>query len=64
MMDEVMIAGVVLAWAEQLYPGQPDAAEGAVEAAIRGYAGGASVSEACREARGFLEHWAALSLAS
>ncbi len=64
MMDEVMIAGVVLAWAEQLYPGQPAAAEGAVEAAIRGYAAGASVSEACREAREFLEHWTPMALAS
>ena len=64
MIDEVMIAGVVLAWAEQLFPGQPDIARGALESAVRGYASGASVSEACRQARTFLECWAPLALAS
>ena len=57
MSNELLLAGVVRGWAEELRPGEPAAAEGTVTVAMRCYAGGASVSEACREARGFLRGW-------
>ena len=58
MSNELLLAGAVREWAEKVWPGEPAAAEGAVTVAMRCYAGGASVSEACREARGFLRGWA------
>lgn len=58
MANELLLAGVVREWAEGAWPGDSDAADGAVSVAIGCYAGGASVSEACREARGFLRGWA------
>jgi hypothetical protein len=56
--NELLLAGVVRKWAEEVWPAEPAAAEGAVTVAMRCYAGGASVSESCREARGFLRGWA------
>ncbi len=54
---EVLLAGLVRDWVRGALPGEEDAAERAVALAERAYAGGASVSEACREARAFIGSW-------
>jgi hypothetical protein len=55
--NELLLAGIVRKWAEDVWADEPAAADGAVNVAMRCYAGGASVSEACREARSFLKCW-------
>ena len=55
---ELLIADLVRDWVEGLLPGEPAAADGAVGVALRCYTGGASVSEACREAQAFTSSWA------
>ena len=56
-MPELLIANLVRDWAGRMLPGEPGVAERAAAQAVRCYAGGASVSEACREARRFVECW-------
>ncbi len=58
MTHEVLLAGVVREWTGNALPGQPAAADAAAGLALRCYAGGASVREACQEVRRFVESWA------
>jgi hypothetical protein len=55
--SEEILYGVVREWAGRQCPGDDRAAVLATCAAIRAYASGASVSEACREAQRALECW-------
>jgi hypothetical protein len=48
MADELLVAGIVRAFAEDHVPGADAMAERAVNAAVRAHLDGASVSEACR----------------
>jgi hypothetical protein len=48
---ELVLAKTMKSWAEQEFPGDKQAADLAVFLALRAFCGGASVSEACREAR-------------
>lgn len=57
MTHELLLAGLVRDWASGAVPGEPAAADAAVVVALRCHAGGASVREACREARRFVECW-------
>ncbi len=58
MANEFVLAEVVRAWVHEELPGDAEAAERAAAIAQVAYADGASVSEACRKARGFLASWA------
>ncbi len=58
MIEESMVAGLVRARSQLTLPGDLAAAERAAAVAVRLYAGGASVSEACREGHRFVESWA------
>lgn len=58
MSHEVLLVGLIREWTEGVLPGQPAAADAAAGVALRCYAGGASVSESCREARRFVGSWA------
>ena len=55
---EELLAHIVKAWAAEMVPDEPQASAAAAEAAISAYAAGASVSEACYEARTLLGSWA------
>ena len=55
---EELLAHIVEAWAANMLPDDPAAAAAAAGAAIDAYAGGASVSEACHQARTLLASWA------
>ena len=57
METELIIADTVRRWAREVLPDQPVAADAAAALAIRCYAGGASVAEACEEARRFVGSW-------
>ena len=48
----------VRTWATRALPQEPSAADRAVNVALVSYAAGASVDEACSEARTFLSSWA------
>ncbi len=48
---ELMLANAVRDWAERMAPGDRATIESGVESALYLYASGASVSEACEEAR-------------
>jgi hypothetical protein len=48
---ELVLAKTIKSWAEREFPGDKKAADLAVFIAFRAFCGGASVSEACREAR-------------
>lgn len=50
-MEELLVADTVRRWAEASFPAIPVVADTAVDAALAAFAGGASVSEACREGR-------------
>jgi hypothetical protein len=54
---EGVLAEQVRAWADQMAPGVTGLADAAVIRALTCYAGGASVSEACREARRLVGSW-------
>lgn len=54
MVDELVIIGDVRAWSEQVVPDDGPAADRAAVMAIRAYAAGASVGEACRMGREYL----------
>lgn len=56
-MPELLVAGMARAWATRLMPGDTRAADGATRAALRSFTGGASVGEACQEARRFVASW-------
>jgi hypothetical protein len=58
MIPEPLMAELVRAWSDQLCRTDRTAADRAVATAMRSYAGGASLSEACREARRFNQSWA------
>jgi len=55
---EELLAHIVEAWAAEILPEEPHAAAAATEAAVSAYTEGASVSEACYEARTLLGSWA------
>jgi len=55
---ELALADTVRAWVAQELPDEPTAASRAIDLAVRSYTGGASVSEACAEARAFVHCWA------
>ena len=54
---ELMVADSVHRWVDDVLPGDSAAADAAVGLAVRSYAGGASVREACEEARRFVGSW-------
>ena len=58
MAGEAVLADAVRAWSETVCPGDRRAADRAVDVALRCYAAGASVGEACAEARLFITTWA------
>ena len=58
MNDALFIAHMVRNWACRVLPEEPAVADAAVMVAIRAYAGGASISEACDEGRKFMGSWA------
>ena len=51
MTAELIIAEVVREWVERVVPGDPATADAAVAYAVESFAGGASVTGACEEAR-------------
>lgn len=57
MVPELVVAGMVRAWADDVLPGDGDAADRAVGVAERCLAAGASVSESAEEVRRFLRCW-------
>lgn len=54
--DEVL-GNVIREWVQRWLPEEPVAAERAAAVAAEAYRGGASVHEACEEARAFLGSW-------
>jgi hypothetical protein len=50
-LPELVLAGQVKSWVERVAPGETDLCDAAVARALASYDGGASVSEACEEAR-------------
>jgi len=54
---EELLMELVRSWVEDALPGDTEAAEDAAAVALRAYAGGASVSEACAEARRLVVSW-------
>jgi hypothetical protein len=50
-LPELVLAGQVKSWVEKVAPGERQLCEAAMARALASYAGGASVSEACEEAR-------------
>ena len=54
---ELALAESVAAWVEKSLPGEPGLAEHAAGIALNRYEWGASVSEAAREAREYVESW-------
>jgi len=57
MEPELVIAEVVREWALHALPDDTNAADAAAALAVRCYSGGASVGEACQEARRFVGSW-------
>jgi hypothetical protein len=57
MTSELVLAEMVRAWIDRQLPGDVRAANHAVAIAEAAYAGGASVSEACRQVRAFVGSW-------
>jgi len=55
--NELILAEMVRAWVDRQYPGDARAADRAAAIAEGAYAGGASVSEACRDAERFVGSW-------
>jgi formylglycine-generating enzyme required for sulfatase activity len=54
---ELALAGSVWQWTRQHCPDDPRVAEKAVTVALSSYVGGASVAEACEQARSFVVSW-------
>ena len=57
MTNEDLLVHMVEDWAEHLLPEDPDAGKAAAAAALLAYCGGASVSEACRQACTLIVGW-------
>jgi hypothetical protein len=57
MSAELILEGTVRSWVDQVLPGEPGAADAAAAVAILAFSGGASVSEACIEARRLVGSW-------
>ena len=55
MSAELVLAEQVQSWVERVVPGDRWLADAAVARALTSFAGGASVSEACQEARRLVE---------
>ena len=53
--DELLVAGLIRAWAQHAVPDDQLATERAVIGAVCAYGAGASVSEACRVGRRLIE---------
>lgn len=53
--DELVIEDVVRHWAAEMVPGEAGVVERAANIALVSYAAGASVAEACGEARMFVD---------
>ena len=58
MTSELLLVSMVQRMASETVPGLLDAEAGARGVALDSFAGGASVGEACREARRYLRSWA------
>ena len=54
---EIVLAGAVWDWTKQQCLNESRVAEDAVVVALGSFAGGASVSEACEQARSFVTNW-------
>lgn len=54
---EVALAEAVRDWTRARCPGEPSVAERATAVALDSYAGGASVAEACQQARSYVRAW-------
>jgi hypothetical protein len=52
--DEKLLVSMVQTWGAELFPDDPQVGRRAAALALSAYMGGASLSEACREARVFL----------
>ena len=57
MCSEDLLLALVGDWVAEVLPGATEAAADAAQVALRAYEGGASVSEACTEARRFVGSW-------
>lgn len=57
MTNERLVGELVRAWVHQELPGDLDAANVAAASALAAYEDGASVTEACRQARAFVGSW-------
>ena len=57
MTNELVLAEVVRTWVKLELPGEPGAADRAAVVAQASYARGASIDEACRQARAFVGSW-------
>jgi len=53
--QELLVADTVRRWAGRSFPSDPALADAAAAAALRALAGGASVSEASREGRRYID---------
>ena len=56
--DEHVVERAVRTWAARTLPGEPVVVERATNLALISYAAGASMHEACAEARTFVDCWA------
>lgn len=55
--SEELLLDLVRDWVSDVLPGDAEAAADAAQVALSAYEGGASVSEACSEARRFVGSW-------
>jgi hypothetical protein len=55
--NEEVLAEAVRAWVDQVRPGDRGVAERAAFVALSCYREGSTVSEACRQASGFVQSW-------
>jgi hypothetical protein len=55
---ELALVGSVRDWTRQQCPDDPRVVDKAAVLALRSYAGGASVAEACEQVRAFVTSWA------
>lgn len=59
MTNEELLVDIVETWATEIMPDDAESGRAAAAVALHAYVAGASVSEACREARSFLRGRAA-----
>src|SRR5581483_216773 len=57
MTPELLLASAVRQWVDEVLPGDDAAARAATGLAVGVYEGGASVAEACEQARQFIGSW-------